>query len=317
MRRRATTVLVAFTLVLSGCAVIDRDVRDQRACAAIESLGGSPTQVAQIRSDALPEASARLGRSIHEYVRLSSSINEGRVVPTPGLEARSQRLQQEIQTRCIYLGALKAAGDISGEANEPTAEAESSERPQSSGTSESTNPSDVIAMLNSLTVAPEDRSGYDRDLFTHWIDLDGNGCNSRFEVLIAESLQELEIFGECELVGGEWVSVYDGVTTSDPSDFDIDHLVPLAEAWDSGASEWEPARREAFANALDTPEALVAVSASSNRSKSDKDPAEWLPPDESYWCEYATDWVSVKSQWELSVDDTEKAALLGVLEKCG
>ena len=112
------------------------------------------------------------------------------------------------------------------------------------------------------------------------------------------------------------MSVYDGVPTNTPSDFDIDHLVPLAEAWDSGASEWDPDRRAAFANALDSPEALVAVSASSNRSKSDKDPAEWLPPDETYWCRYATDWVKVKSDWGLSVDPAEKSSLTQVLQGC-
>ncbi len=153
--------------------------------------------------------------------------------------------------------------------------------------------------------------GYDRDLFNHWIDADGDGCDTRCEVLEAERVSPAP-----GLPNGGWVSAYDGVLASDPSEFDVDHVVALAEAWRSGASAWDPQRREAFANDLDEPRSLIAVSASSNRSKSDKDPSEWRPPDESYWCEYASDWMTVKVRWGLLVDPIEFTALQFLTDTC-
>jgi hypothetical protein len=116
------------------------------------------------------------------------------------------------------------------------------------------------------------------DLFAHWVDADGDRCDTREEVLIAESRTPAQVdpYG-CKVVAGDWSSIYDGVSTDQPGDLDIDHVVALAEASDSGAAAWDAARRRAFANDLDEPAALIAVTASSNRSKSDEDPAEWQP----------------------------------------
>lgn len=95
-----------------------------------------------------------------------------------------------------------------------------------------------------------------------------------------------------------------------------DHFVPLAEAWRSGAATWTDDRREAFSNDLDHPETLIAVTGSTNQSKSDRTPNEWLPPDRTVWCTYATDWVSVKTTWSLSVTAAEKATLVQILGGC-
>jgi hypothetical protein len=124
------------------------------------------------------------------------------------------------------------------------------------------------------------------------------------------------VSGDCDLVGGSWYSVYDGVTTTDPSDFDIDHVVALKEAWDSGAYAWTASQRRAFANDLANPEALIAVSASSNRSKSDRDPADWLPPNQSYHCTYIEHWMKVKIFWSLSVDEREFQAIRRIAAGC-
>lgn len=94
-------------------------------------------------------------------------------------------------------------------------------------------------------------------------------------------------------------------------------MVPLAEAWDSGASAWSAGRREAYANDLDADRSLVAVTARSNRSKSDQDPATWLPPLADARCTYATDWVSTKLRWALNVDQPEADALAELAEGCG
>lgn len=172
--------------------------------------------------------------------------------------------------------------------------------------------------LAALRVVPEGvRAGYDRDLFQHWIDADGNRCDTREEVLIAESRSPAQVdFYGCKVVAGDWFSAYDGVSTDQPGELDIDHVVALAEAWDSGASAWDDTRRRDFANDLGYPGSLIAVTASSNRSKSDHDPAGWMPPRRESWCSFATDWVGVKIRWNLTADQAEVSALRTAFATC-
>jgi hypothetical protein len=170
--------------------------------------------------------------------------------------------------------------------------------------------------LTGLRIEPEHVGGYERELFRHWIDADRDGCDTRREVLIAESTTPVRVGAGCSIVGGSWFSAYDGVTTTDASKFDIDHLVPLKEAWDSGAHAWSDDRREAFANDLRLPDSLIAVSASSNRSKSDRDPADWMPPRAEHHCTYVVAWITVKRAWDLSVDPNEHRKLEQVLANC-
>ena len=172
------------------------------------------------------------------------------------------------------------------------------------------------ALVSRLRVEPEVQSGYDRDLFRHWIDADGDGCDSRREVLIAESTTPVSNGSGCSLSGGTWYSAFDGVTTTDASSFDIDHFVPLKEAWDSGAHAWDSGTRQRFANDLEYAGSLIAVSASSNRSKGASDPSEWLPPNRSYWCVYLVTWVEVKLRWNLSADPGEIAAIRSAGSGC-
>ena len=167
----------------------------------------------------------------------------------------------------------------------------------------------MASVLAGLSVAPERRTGYRRSLFRLWIDADGNGCDTRHEVLIEEAIVAPKVSADCLLTGGTWLSLYDGRTFTDPRKLDIDHVVPLAEAWDSGAYAWDAARRKAFANDLSVSWTLIAVSAASNRSKGDKDPAEWLPPSASYTCQYLAIWVTIKARWHLAVDPAEKTAI--------
>ncbi|RKN35175.1 HNH endonuclease family protein [Streptomyces hoynatensis] len=167
--------------------------------------------------------------------------------------------------------------------------------------------------LADLTVAAEDRTGYDRDLFPHWITQSGS-CNTR-EVILQRDGTNVETDSSCAAVSGSWYSVYDGATWSAASDVDIDHLVPLAEAWDSGADSWTTARRQAFANDLTRPQ-LLAVTDNVNQAKGDQDPAEWLPSRSAYHCTYARAWVQVKHYYGLSVDSAEKSALSGILAGC-
>lgn len=174
----------------------------------------------------------------------------------------------------------------------------------------------LAELLGLLVVAEEVPAGYDRDLFRHWIDEDGDGCSARAEVLIAEAQERPSIGDRCTLVGGRWWSLYDERTFTNASEIDIDHVVALKEAWDSGAHAWSAARRQAFANELRVPWALIAVSASSNRSKSDRDPAQWLPPAAAARCPYLAAWMAVKVRFALTIDTAERNALRELVVGC-
>ena len=172
----------------------------------------------------------------------------------------------------------------------------------------------VAANASELVVTQDYQGTYSRSAFKHWIDEDRNGCNTRTEVLIAEALVKPKVGKKCVLTGGRWLSAYDGKTTAKASDLDVDHLVPLAEAWRSGAWKWTPAQREAFANDLSDPRALIAVSLSQNRSKGDKDIASWLPA--KGVCTYISNWMAIKFRYALSVDANEATVLNRYLQSC-
>jgi hypothetical protein len=155
-------------------------------------------------------------------------------------------------------------------------------------------------------------SGYSRDRFPHWRTVDG--CDARQTVLARDGEQTETEEDSCRVVSGSWFSPFDGATLDDPGDVDIDHIVPLANAWRTGADEWDDDQRADFANDMENPQ-LIAVSASSNRSKGDQDPSQWRP-DRDYWCQYAHDWVVVKHSWELSVTEAEQQALADMLDTC-
>ncbi|MFZ9483236.1 MAG: excalibur calcium-binding domain-containing protein [Ilumatobacteraceae bacterium] len=184
----------------------------------------------------------------------------------------------------------------------------------SSTTVAAASPDSAIAVLAALTIAAEQPLGYDRDLFRHWIDADGDGCDTRAEVLIDESLGLVQRDYPCAVREGDWYSSYDGLTWTDPSEIDIDHVVALSEAWRSGAWQWSAVTREAFANDLTDERTLIAVTDSTNSSKGDDDPSDWLPPRDADTCRFVGDWLSVKLRWDLSVDPDEHDAIESLLE---
>jgi hypothetical protein len=193
------------------------------------------------------------------------------------------------------------------------AETGSGSDPTGGGTT-TTDPADAKAKLAKLKVVTRTGSmrGYSREKFPHW-NSTGSNCDVRDSVLKRDGTK-VKVSG-CNVVAGTWISVYDGDKITDPAKVDVDHVVPLANAWRSGAAAWTTGQREKFANDLDDPQ-LVAVSASSNRSKGDQDPSTWKPEQTGSWCQYAQDWIVVKSQWKLTVTTKEKAALQDMLEKC-
>jgi hypothetical protein len=169
-------------------------------------------------------------------------------------------------------------------------------------------------LVRQLDVGRERSAGYDREKFVHWVDADADGCDTRDEVLRQEAVDDPTVGEGCSLSGGEWFSWYDAEDVTDSSDLDIDHVVALAEAWASGARGWTKGTRQRFANDLGDRRSLVAVTASTNRSKSDRDPAEWLP--DRAQCRYVGEWVAVKARWSLTVDRVEKRALVRRASNC-
>jgi len=165
-----------------------------------------------------------------------------------------------------------------------------------------------------LTVAADQLSGYERSLFKHWIDADKDRCDTRREVLIQEAVVIPKLSSGCVLNGGKWISAYDALATTDYSTLDIDHMIPLSEAWRSGAWKWSAAQREAFANDLTDPRVLIAVTASLNRQKGDQDPSTWLPPENK--CTYVSNWIAVKVRYSLTVDPSEANALSSLVSQC-
>lgn len=168
--------------------------------------------------------------------------------------------------------------------------------------------------LAELRVTPESsKTGYTRAQFGRGWDHHGK-CDTR-ELVINRGDPAARPDHQCKVRSGHWTSDYDGTQVTNPRDLDIDHLVPLAEAWRSGASSWTPQQRQQFANDLQDPQ-LLAVSASSNRAKGDQDPGTWRPSNHSYWCTYATNYSQIKKRFNLTVDQREYTALADMLATC-
>ncbi|MGY0023687.1 HNH endonuclease family protein [Streptomyces sp. cg35] len=168
--------------------------------------------------------------------------------------------------------------------------------------------------LSELTVKTEGSSdGYSRDKFPHWITQSGS-CDTR-ETVLKRDGTNVQTGSDCSASSGSWYSAYDGATWTASGDVDIDHVVPLSEAWKSGASSWTTAQRQALANDLTRPQ-LIAVTDNVNQSKGDKDPAEWMPPRTAYACTYLRMYVQVKHYYDLSVDSAEKSAIQSKLSGC-
>ncbi|WP_417522300.1 HNH endonuclease family protein [Marinobacter sp.] len=152
------------------------------------------------------------------------------------------------------------------------------------------------------TSAPS--SGYSRDQFGRgWVDTDADCQNSRHEALIAQSTGQVRFKTgrECRVTAGRWISPFTGAVIHDPSQIDIDHVVPLKWAWDHGANHWSRAQRERFAN---DPANLLSVEASLNRQKGAKGPDQWLPP--ANQCQYMLRFTRVMKTYQLKLSASEE-----------
>ena len=174
--------------------------------------------------------------------------------------------------------------------------------------------------LSELDVAPPgSMAGYSREKFPHWSDAEEFGwdvpdtsCDAREAALIRDG-KNVNVGEGCDVTSGEWLDPYTGRTYTDPAEIDIDHVVPLANAWRSGASSCGEERREQYAN---DPQVLLSAEDNANQEKGDKGPEAWKPPNGAIWCDYAIRWVGIKASYHLSVNQQEKAALEQMLDTC-
>ena len=160
---------------------------------------------------------------------------------------------------------------------------------------------------------------YDRELyFGSWTDEDGDCQNTRAEVLIQESLSVLGFrsSSNCVVDNGEWLDPYTNNLYYFASDLDVDHVVPLYNAWQSGAYLWNDFKREEFANDMIFDDHLIAVDKYQNRQKGAKDPSEWMPANSNFHCEYVAIWIEIKYLWELTVTSSEYKFLDTVISSC-
>ena len=179
---------------------------------------------------------------------------------------------------------------------------------------------DAAQSLNELEVAePGSMSGYSRESFEHWSrandfgwDAPEDSCDAREAALIRDG-ENVEVGSGCKVTSGSWYDPYTTNTYTDPQEIDIDHVVPLANAYRSGASSWSDEERERYAN---DPDVLLSVEDDANQQKGDKGPEAWKPPNEDEYCDYATRWISIKSKYDLTVNPDEKAELEDMLSAC-
>lgn len=178
-----------------------------------------------------------------------------------------------------------------------------------------------LEMLAAIPARTDERvPEYRRDQFgTGWLDTDGNGCDTRNDIL-ARDLDDIVVDTRCRVLSGTLVDQYTGTTiaftrgeTSSQA-VQIDHIFPLAQAWYGGAWRWSDEERAAFAN---DPAELIAVDGPTNNSKGAKTISQWTPPNPSYQCEYAASYVEVAYLYQLSMSSTDKAAATRILEACG
>jgi Excalibur calcium-binding domain len=220
---------------------------------------------------------------------------------------------------------LPAGGDSSADTGAPSDAAAVPATAPSTAAGAPPPPSveDALSMMEELTVAPVGgMAGYSREEFPHWAseaashgwaEPDGS-CDVRDAALIRDG-EGVEIDNDCSITAGTWLDPYTGRKLTDSSEVDIDHVVPLANAWRSGASSagWSTVDREAYAN---DPKVLLSADDGANQIKGDKGPEAWKPPNRDYWCEYSRRWIWIKSDWQLTINPAEDSALRQMLGTC-
>ena len=172
-------------------------------------------------------------------------------------------------------------------------------------------------MLARLATAPEHPRGYSELPRPRWTDLDGDRCSTKTEVLLRDARKAPDVGSGCELTGGVWIGRYDGLRHRGVVGLAVERMIPLAEAWQSGARRWSAAKRRVFANDLGYRPSLVVLSTTMRSERGDQEPQDWVPDGSPRRCRYLARWVAVKFRWGLAVDPTERDVLTNALADCG
>lgn len=167
-----------------------------------------------------------------------------------------------------------------------------------------------LKKLETIKIAEPQKVDYERSEWKHWT---GSPCDTREEVLKEQGTDVKADKKTCKVTSGTWVDFYSGDTFTDPSKLDIDHVIPLSNAAQNGGQKWSAEKKEQFANDKTQ---LLAVSASENRSKSDKGPGEYMPKNKDFHCEYSKLWIDTASKYDLTISNKDKRALDKGLARC-
>lgn len=179
----------------------------------------------------------------------------------------------------------------------------------------------ALMMLSGYTADianSEEMPSYKRSYFKHWQDVDKDCQNARHEVLVRESLGDVIMFkteNKCQVIKGLWFDYFTGTLIMNAQKIDVDHIVPLKNAWESGAWKWTPKRREAYANYLGNGWHLMVSYFSQNRSKGAKSPDQWLPENKEFHVMYCIAWCRIKVEWGLTATKAELKTLKEILKK--
>ncbi len=156
---------------------------------------------------------------------------------------------------------------------------------------------------------------YDRTFFGHGWTKDG--CKTtRVEVLIEESSTGV-VFDStgCNVILGLWYDKYNDTIIYKANLLDVDHMVPLKDAWISGAWKWNKEKRVEYANYMEDKNHLIAVLYRANRSKGSKAPHLWMPKNKKIWTQYCNTWCDIKIKWNLTVSKEELLVLKQMLKE--
>ena len=275
--RLATALIYAVAALLIACS--------SQSTSTVPQVGNEPNNDTATTTTGLPTATPAAETTTAQPVPSATVEPTNRPTPTTAPETQPETATAPTSTR-----------------QKPTA----------------TSTTATTVLRVTVSAVPDRLPDYDRDNWKHWTDVDGDCQNARNEVLVAESRAAVSYRTDrkCKVATGEWLAPYSNIVVTDPGKLDVDHMVPLGNAHDSGAWNWSANRKEQYANHLDDPQHLIAVTASANRSKGARGPEEWKPDNRTYWCQYAVDWITIKYSWALTVTQGEHDALAEMLNTC-
>ena len=278
----------------------------------------APAPSPQAGNDTAPQAAATIAPATQPPTEMPTAVaTPPQPTPTDTLEQTATATPEPTQTTAPAPAATTTPPTAPVAAEAPTLTPTPTSRPAQPTATATTSTTTTVFRITVSSI-PSNLPTYDRNDWQHWTDADGDCQDARQEVLVAESRTRPSFRTErrCRVTAGQWLAPHTNTVVTEPGNLDIDHMVPLGNAHASGAWRWTSQQREQYANFLGDPQHLIAVTASANRSKGARGPEDWKPEDHSYWCQYATDWISIKDDWGLTVTLREADALTGMLDTC-